>query len=216
MTSTDTSFWDKSAQKYSQSPIADQAGYERTLAATRAHLRPTDTVTELGCGTGGTAISLGRSVKYYLATDISPGMISIANTTQSNTADAPSGLEFRVATADSLAAEQPGKFNAVLAFNYLHLVRDLAGTLKSVNTLLAPGGLFISKTGCVRDMRFGMLLGPALPVLRVVGLAPFVNNFDAGELKAEFQKAGFEIVAEEYHGSGKGDARPFIVAKKVA
>jgi hypothetical protein len=38
------------------------------------------------------------------------------------------------------------------SFDYLHLVRDLCGTLRQIHTLLAMGGLFVSKTPCVGDI----------------------------------------------------------------
>lgn len=219
----DARFWDKTSQKYSQSAISDQAGYQRTLDKSLTLLKPNHAVVELGCGTGGTAIHLARSVRRYLGTDISPGMIEIANgrvlTPEMSTANGGKeeiqGLSFRVTTAQELAST-PDKYDIALGFNYLHLLRDLPGTLKSVNALLVPGGLFISKTPCIRDMTLGLVLLPVLPLARAVGLAPFVSGFTAGELRKQLEAAGFEVVDTEYHATGKGDARPYIVAKKVA
>ncbi|KAK3349650.1 methylase [Lasiosphaeria hispida] len=219
----DTRFWDKTSLKYSQSPISDQAGYQRTLDKTITLLKPDHAAVELGCGTGSTAIQLSRHVRSFLGTDISSGMIDVANkkisAPESSTGDGGKeeiqGLAFRVATAEELVSATE-KFNVVLGFNYLHLVRDMPGTLKSVNTLLVPGGLFISKTPCIRDMTFGPVLLPVISLARVVGLAPSVAGFTAGELNKQIEAAGFEVLETEYHASGKGDTRPFIVARKVA
>ena len=71
-------FWDRMAPKYAKSPIKDPLAYSDKLNAVETLLKPTDTVLELGCGTGSTAISLARSVAEYTATDISPAMIGIA------------------------------------------------------------------------------------------------------------------------------------------
>jgi ubiquinone/menaquinone biosynthesis C-methylase UbiE len=219
----DTRFWDKTAPKYSQSPISDQAGYQNTLDKTLTLLKPDHAAVELGCGTGTTAVHLAPHVRSYLGTDISPGMIDVANeklsTREASVSDGGKegipGLSFRVATAEELASATE-KFDVVLGFNYLHLVRDMAGTLKSVNTLLASGGFFISKTPCIKDMTFGPVLLPVVSLARAVGLAPFVTGFTAGQLSKQIEAAGFEIVDTEYHASGKGDTRPYIVAKKVA
>ena len=75
---SDARFWDRSSRKYAKSSIADLNGYERTLERTRAYLQPGDSVLELGCGTGTTALRLADGVQSYLATDISGGMIAIA------------------------------------------------------------------------------------------------------------------------------------------
>lgn len=213
----DARFWDKASEKYSKSPVADQAGYGRTLDKTRSLLGPDVSVLELGCGTGSTAMHLAPGVRRYLGTDISPNMIEIANS--KNTAgSAIPALVFRVATAEALAADtetETARFDAVLAFNYLHLVRDLSGTLRSINKLLAPGGLFISKTPCIRDMTVGLVFLPLLPLVRAVGFAPFAAVFSAEDLRKQVEAAGFEIVITEYHATGKTDTRPYIIARKA-
>jgi ubiquinone/menaquinone biosynthesis C-methylase UbiE len=208
-TASDARFWDRSSKSYAKSRISDQAGYERTLERTRALLKPDDRVLELGCGTGTTALRLADGVEAYLATDISTGMIAIAE--EKLAADPAPTLTFRAATAETLASEAP-RFDAVLAFNYLHLVRDLTGTLRSMNTLLAPGSLFISKTPCLGDMN--PLIRLALPVMRAVGKAPYAGVFSARELSDLIAAAGFEILGTESHASRGKDSRPFIVARK--
>ena len=61
-TAADARFWDKSARKYAAAPIKDMEGYDRTVDRTRQLLRDTDTVLELGCGTGTTALKLAPHV----------------------------------------------------------------------------------------------------------------------------------------------------------
>ena len=142
-TAIDARFWDRTSRKYAMGAIADQAGYERTLERTRALLGSGDRVLELGCGTGTTALRLAGDVKSYLATDISAGMIAFAN--EKYAADPIPALVFRTATAEAHTPDA-APFNAILGFNYLHLVRDLPGTLRRIHVLLAVGGFFISKT----------------------------------------------------------------------
>ncbi|TIX46041.1 MAG: class I SAM-dependent methyltransferase, partial [Mesorhizobium sp.] len=95
---SDARFWDRSSRKYAMGAIADQAGYERTLDRTRALLEPGDRVLELGCGTGTTALRLAGDVQDYLATDISAGMIAIAN--EKHAAGPIPALVFRTATVE--------------------------------------------------------------------------------------------------------------------
>jgi ubiquinone/menaquinone biosynthesis C-methylase UbiE len=206
---SDARFWDRSSKSYARSRISDQAGYERTLERTRALLKPGDKVLELGCGTGTTALRLAGGVESYLATDLSAGMIAIAN--EKHAANPVPALAFRTETAEVLASEA-AKFDAVLAFNYLHLVRDLGGTLRSIHALLTPGSLFISKTPCLGDMN--PLIRLALPVMRAVGKAPYAGVFRARELSGLIAASGFEICSTEGHASRGKDSRPFIVARR--
>lgn len=207
---SDARFWDRTSRKYAKSAISDQAGYERTLDRTRALLGSGDRVLELGCGTGTTALRLAGGVQAYLATDISAGMIAIAN--EKHTARPIPALVFRAATAEALAPEaQP--FNAVLGFNYLHLVRDLPGTLCRIHALLAAEGLFISKTPCVGEMN-AFIRSALLPAMQAIGRAPYVSAFRATELSQQIGAAGFDIVAVERHSTKDKGRRPYIVARK--
>ncbi len=208
-TTNDARFWDRASRKYAASAIADQAGYERTLERTRSLLEPDARTLELGCGTGSTALKLAGGVKSYLASDISSGMITIAK--EKHAANPVAGLVFQTATAQTLA---PGAdpFNVVLGFNYLHLVPDLSGTLRSIHALLATDGLFISKTPCLGEMN--PLIPLLLPVMRAIGKAPSVTVFSATELGRQIAAAGFDIIATESHATKGKEVRPYIVARK--
>ncbi|RMC31316.1 class I SAM-dependent methyltransferase [Paracoccus alkanivorans] len=207
---SDARFWNRASRKYARTAISDLAGYERSLDRTRALLGAGDRVLELGCGTGTTALRLASDVQGYLATDISADMISIAN--EKLVADPVPALAFRTATVETLISEA-GPFDAVLGFNYLHLLRDLPGTLNHIHAQLATGGLFISKTPCLGDMNPLIRLA-LLPALRAVGKAPYVSAFRATELSRLISAAGFDIVVTEYHATKGRDARPYIVARK--
>lgn len=209
-TASDARFWDRISRKYARDTIADQAGYERTLERTRALLKPDDQVLELGCGTGSTALRLAGGVHSYLATDLSAGMIAIAREKQS--ASGIPALAFQIATAEASILDA-GRYDAVLGFNYLHMVRDVPGTLGRIHTLLAPGGLFISKTPCLGDMN-PLLSAVLLPAMRAIGKAPYVSVFRQAELCRLVSSAGFDILATENHATKGNDRRPCIVARK--
>ena len=209
-TAGDARFWDRSSRKYAKGAIADRAGYERTLDRTRALLKPGDRVLELGCGTGTTALRLAGDVQSYLATDFSAEMIEIAR--EKHGATSIPGLTFRTATAETLAPEA-GPFDAVLGFNYLHLVRDLPGTLRRVHALLVPEGLFISKTPCLGDMN-PLIRVALLPAMRAIGMAPYAGAFRATELSEMMEAAGFEVLATENHATKGNEARPYVAARK--
>jgi SAM-dependent methyltransferase len=208
-TNPDARFWDREARKYAASPIEDPGGYERTLARVGPLLTPQDRVLELGCGTGSTALRLAPLVGAYLATDLSSEMITIAR--EKLAREPVPGLRFEVASAEGDPAEAP--FDAVLAFNLLHLVPDLDAALASVSAKLRPGGRFLSKTACITELN--VFIRTALPVMRWVGKAPsHVRVFDEATLLRAIQRAGFEVDAVERHGTTAKDVRAFVSARK--
>ncbi len=204
-TDNEVRFWDKIARRYAAKSIADQAAYEKTLARTRAWLKKDHTVLELGCGTGSTAILHAPHVRHITGSDISPEMIAIAN---EKLADGPpANADFVVAIPDD-ERFQHQSYDIVLALNFLHLVHDLPATLTRIRALLKPGGLLIAKTACVGDMGFAPRM--AIPVMRAIGKAPFVNFFGKEKLKELICNAGFEIEESGLHAR-KGH-NLFIVA----
>jgi ubiquinone/menaquinone biosynthesis C-methylase UbiE len=208
-TAKDARFWDRAARKYATDQIKDMPGYERTLERSRGLLRSTDTVLEIGCGTGTTALRLAPSVSRIIGTDVSTEMIAIAR--EKTIVQACPNAEFTVAEA-ALGPGADGSYDAVLVFNVLHLLADRASTLASIRRLLKPDGLFISKTPCLAEMN--PLIRVAVPVMRMFGKAPFVSFFAAPVLEAKIAAAGFPIIERARHGSGRKDGRIFIVARK--
>lgn len=207
----DARFWDKIARKYAQDPIADMAGYERTLEAVRTHLSAEARVLELGCGTGTTALKLAPHAGAILATDVSGEMIAIAN---EKAQEAGVGnVTFMTGTPEEAPFGEP-PFDAVLAFNLLHLLKDQRAALEGVRRSLKPGGVFISKTPCLGEMN--PLLRGLVPVMQMIGKAPHVRFQKAGALQQEIEAAGFEIVESAYHGSKKSDPRPYVVARPAS
>ena len=206
---TQARFWDGVARRYAARPVRDAAAYATTLERTRSHLATTDRVLELGCGTGTTALTLAPDTGHLTGCDISGGMIAIA---REKLADHPDvSVEFRQADAFD-DAFSPGQFDAVLAFNLLHLLEDRPATLARVRTLLKPGGVFISKTVCLgrNAWHFRALVG----ALRLVGKAPpNIGFLDVQQLDRAIAAAGFEIV-ETGNYPEKPPSR-FVVARKV-
>jgi ubiquinone/menaquinone biosynthesis C-methylase UbiE len=207
--SADARFWDRAARKYAKDPIKDMAGYERTLDRTRQYLVGTSVVLEIGCGTGTTALRLAPHVSRILATDVSGEMVEIAR--EKATAQGCTNIEFSVATPHD-ASWPESAVDAVLALNVLHLIAGRGAALSSLHRTLKPGGLLITKTPCLSEMN--PLIRLAVPVMRAIGKAPYVDFFTAAELEREIEAAGYTIVERARHGSKGKDPRIFIVAQK--
>lgn len=164
-----------------------------------------------GCGTGRTALRLADHVDTITASDVSPGMLAVGRRL---------AQEQKTQNVNFVQAEanQPPDwtYDVVMTFNLLHLVQDLNATLARVHQVLKPGGLFISKTPCLAQgglgFKFG-LLKLLLPVMQLVGKAPYVNQFDIKTLESTVGNAGFEIIE-----SGNFPVTPpsrYLVARRV-
>ncbi len=201
-------FWDKIALRYSKSPIADEAAYQKKLQVTREYFQPEMEVLEIGCGTGSTAITHAPYVKHIRAIDISSKMIEIAQ----GKADAQQikNITFEQSTIDELSVPDQ-TLDVVLGLSILHLLENREEVISRVHNMLKPGGIFVTSTACLGDtmLRFIKLIAP---IGKFLGLMPLVKVFTAQELEASLKNAGFEI---DYHWQpGKGGA-VFIVAKKA-
>lgn len=201
-------FWNRIARRYARDPIADMPGYEATLHRVRALLSAEQAVLEVACGTGSTALRLAACTRRYLATDVSTEMIAIAR--EKLQAQPVATLQFEV--GDAVQPPAAG-FDALLAFNALHLLPDLDASLAAMLRALRPGGLFISKTPCIGEMSpwVGRL---AIPLARLLGKAPPVLVFKAQDLVARLEQQGLRVEAVERHGTRGKDFRVFIVARR--
>ncbi|MEZ5911666.1 MAG: methyltransferase domain-containing protein [Paracoccaceae bacterium] len=214
---TAAKFWDSAAEKYARSPIKDMASYTYTLDRTRSYLHAGDRVLELGCGTGTTARHLAPSVAEITASDVSPAMIDIARRKAAEEGIA----NMRFAVADTSDPVPDGEvYDAVLAFNLIHLLTDPDRAMTRIHAMLKPGGLFISKTICLPEAGSGWsrerlllsVMRVALPVMQWLGKAPYVRITTIAELEAMVTSTGFSIIE-----SGNHPAQPprrFIVARK--
>lgn len=204
---TSADFWDKISAKYAKRPISDMAAYEEKLTRLGSLLSKTDNVLEIGCGTGSTALRLAPGVSHITGTDHSRGMIEIAKSKLGT--DVPANITFHQAEADSHVTGQP--FDAVCAFSLLHLVPDIPAVLDRVRKQLKPGGLFITKTGCLKDKT--IVLRGLVAVLTAVGYAPPISVLSREDLVRQIKGAGFDVESVEYFG--KDRMSPFIVARRT-
>lgn len=203
-------FWDGISVKYRTTAISDAQAYEATLERVASYLKPSDQVLEIGCGTGGTAVKLAPFAGQITATDFSAGMIA-----QANARPSVDNVDFRAVSVFDTSLDKE-RYHAVLAFNFLHLVEDFRNHVERVHDLLAPGGLFVSKTPCLTDPSAKLkyrLMVKAIPVMQMLGKAPFVKFRTIVEIQKTIEAAGFEIVE-----TGNYPVQPpshFVVARKL-
>jgi SAM-dependent methyltransferase len=106
-------------------------------------------VLELGCGTGENAVYLARQGFEVAACDIAPLAIE-----QAKAKVRAAGVQVRLLTADVLALPDLGPpFPFVFDRGLYHAVRrsDLAGYLKTLEQVTAPGGWYLTLAGNAND-----------------------------------------------------------------
>ena len=205
----DAAFWDRIARKYAAQPISNMDAYEYTLGRTKSYLRETDRVLELGCGTASTALLLAPGVGHITATDISPEMVQIGR--EKAQAEGVENIDNVVAGVGDPALGE--NYDAVLALNLLHLTDEPAQAIAEAFRMVAPGGLFISKTPCLEGL-FGLLRLPGA-VMHALGKWPKVQFISQKRLDEMMTAAGFEII-ESGNDAGKKPPSRYIVARKPA
>ncbi|MEL6103346.1 MAG: class I SAM-dependent methyltransferase, partial [Pseudomonadota bacterium] len=147
---TNAVFWNKAARGYAKRPVADEAAYAHTLDRTRSYLKATDKVLEAGCGTGTTALKLADAAGEIVATDVASEMIAIAREKGKDAAK----VRFEVAD-ETLKPFDADTFDAVLAFNLIHLVPNPPNALRRFHELHHADDRLQHDTspqaGCFRD-----------------------------------------------------------------
>ena len=183
-------FWDRMASSY------DNDGNDRfdpaLLKNTREYLKPGDVVLDFGCATGSLTLQFAGCVKEIHGVDYSANMIEVASAkaTEINAENAT------FMQADVLDANiGPETYDVILAFNLLHLVKDIHAVTRKINEALKPGGLFISLTPCRGEK--GRWLRMLMAVLGTLGITPRPRFFETSELEQILTGAGFEIVRTE-------------------
>lgn len=198
-------FWNKSAPRYAKSRVRDERVYQQKLAITQEYFQPDSSILEFGCGTGSTAITHAPYVKHILATDISDKMLDIAQ--QRAKEAGVENISFLQGSLDSLELNAES-FDAILGLNVLHLLEDVDAAIAKVYEVLKPGGVFVSSTALVDEINmFWRLL---IPLMQMLGLAPYVSRFGKQELVVKLIHAGFSVDREWQPSKGA----VFIVAKK--
>lgn len=204
---SDAKFWDVRAEAYAAKPIGNMAAYEATLDKVRQYLKPEMKVLEIGAGTGTSALKLSDAVHAITVTDYSANMVKIGE--GKARAAGVENLTFQQGEVSDFAKDTT-RYDAVMAFNFLHLTRDLHATLSDVNTVLRPGGLFISKSATISGKY--AVLRPIVALMRLIGKAPQLNAFSAQKLMDTFAETGFEIV--ECVRIPENSMNIFVIARK--
>jgi 2-polyprenyl-6-hydroxyphenyl methylase/3-demethylubiquinone-9 3-methyltransferase len=131
-------FWDVDGEfkpLHKLNPVRARYVQERcALAGARA--------LDVGCGGGLLAESLARAGAQVTAIDLAPSMVETARL---HALDSGLRIDYRVESAETLAATASGEFDVVTCMEMLEHVPDPAATIAVLGRLVRPGGdVFLS------------------------------------------------------------------------
>ena len=202
-------FWNLIAAKYAASPIADRSAYETKMARIKTLLTPEMSVLDIGCGTASQCADIAQCVDRVTGIDISGKLLAIA---RQRMAERQLDNVELLQTAVFDERLRPGSFDVVMAFFVLHFFEDVDAVIGRVHELLAPGGLFISETGCLGDR--SQFTGRLLRFAGRLGLLPAITVLTTRQLERSLANAGFGIL-EKTKFSKRPDAEFTLIAKKT-
>lgn len=205
----DPSFWNNLAEKYAKQPVELPQAFERKIGITSNLMKPTDTLLEVGCGTGSLALRLAPFAAHIHALDLSNEMVRIARGKVSS--QGFGNIAFHVGAFDeSFSTFADGSFDGVCAYSILHLVDDRDEALARMFRLLKPGGFFVSSTACRGES--WIPYGPVITVMRWLGKAPMVKIFSKADCAESVRAARFVDVESPDVGAQPECA--FLVARR--
>lgn len=161
-------------------------------------------ILEIGCGQGQRAQYLSQKLKakQYIATDLRPHLITLAEHSQPE----KSRVIFQVADPEKLPFEK-NKFDLVICMNQLAKQPHWQKILKQLAKVIKPGGKLL-----IRDVSIETFTLPLVGVaLRQIFNYPFEHMFDQKELMIHLQHNGFATVHHIDHPWAF-----YLVAERVA
>jgi 2-polyprenyl-6-hydroxyphenyl methylase/3-demethylubiquinone-9 3-methyltransferase len=149
-------------------------------------------VLDVGCGAGLLSEALAKSGAQVTAIDLAPDLIKVAKLHRLE-----SGVEvdYRLQSAEALAAEAPASFDAVTCMEMLEHVPDPGAILAACAALLRPGGRLVVSTLNRTPAAFALAIVGAEYVARVLpkGTHQYRDFIKPSELAKWLREAGLEL-----------------------
>lgn len=149
-------------------------------------------VLDVGCGGGLLSEALAQAGAHVTAIDLAPDLVKIAKL---HGLESGVKVDYRVQSAEALAGEQPGAFDAITCMELLEHVPDPGAILAACAVLLKPGGRLFVSTLNRTPAAFALAIVGAEYVARVLpkGTHQYRDFIRPSELGAWLRESGLEL-----------------------
>jgi len=150
------------------------------------------TALDVGCGGGLLSEALAKSGADVTAIDLAPELVKVAKL---HRLESQVAVDYRLQSAESLAAERPGAFDVVTCMEMLEHVPDPAAIIAACATLLKPGGRLFLSTLNRTPAAFALAVVGAEYVARLLpkGTHRYQDFIKPAELAAWLRAAGLQL-----------------------
>ena len=147
---------------------------------------------DVGCGGGLLSEALAKLGADVTAIDLAPELVKVAKL---HRLESQVAVDYRLQSAESLAAEQPGAFDVVTCMEMLEHVPDPAAIIAACATLLKPGGRLFLSTLNRTPAAFALAIVGAEYIARLLpkGTHHYTEFITPSELAAWLRGAGFQV-----------------------
>ncbi len=151
-------------------------------------------VLDVGCGGGILAEAMARQGALVTGIDLAERSLSVA---QLHLLESGLQVDYRLVSAEALAAEHPASFDVVTCMELLEHVPDPASTIKACATLLKPGGQVFFSTLNRNLKSYVMAIIGAEYVLKLLprGTHEYGRFIKPSELARLARNAGLQVDA---------------------
>ncbi len=156
---------------------------------------PDSRVVDIGCGGGILADAMARRGAKVLGIDLADKPLKVAKL-HAMEAQTPS-IEYRLVSAEALAAEQPASFDVVTCMEMLEHVPEPASVVQACAALVKPGGMvfFSTLNRNPKSMLFAIVGAEYLLNLLPKGTHEYARFIKPSELAAWCRDAGLDVSA---------------------
>ena len=152
-------------------------------------------VLDVGCGGGLLSEALAEAGAEVVAIDLAPDLLEVARLHGLERGASRAQVDYRLQSAEALAAAAPGTFEVVTCMEMLEHVPDPAAVVEACATLLRPGGRLFLSTLNRTPAAFALAIVGAEYIARLLpkGTHQYRDFIKPSELAGWLRSAGLEL-----------------------